>query len=94
MNFRERDGVCIEYEVRGFGTDDVPYVNELATLREAIAIGRRYPGVYHDGAATRIYRRFSKRAPAGANYHHSSRYTHCFSVFADGRIEIVTRYEK
>lgn len=58
MRFRERDGVCVQYEVRGIqGSEAFPYVNDLPSLKEAVAIARRYPGVYRDGSATHVLRR-------------------------------------
>jgi hypothetical protein len=94
ITFRERDGVCIEYEVRGYGTDEVPYVNSISTLKEAVAIGRNYPDVYGDGSATHILRRCSKLHPPGGEFHHMSCYTHRFRVFSDGRIEPTIFYKR
>lgn len=68
MRFRERDGVCVQYEVRGIqGSEAFPYVNDLPSLKEAVAIARRYPGVYRDGSATHVLRRYSKRLPGAAS---------------------------
>lgn len=86
MRFRERDGVCVQYEVRGIqGSEAFPYVNDLPSLKEAVAIARRYPGVYRDGSATHVLRRYSKRLPEGSEFHHTSAITHRWASTRTGR---------
>ncbi|MDN0082356.1 hypothetical protein QU487_06265 [Crenobacter sp. SG2305] len=93
MVFRERDGVCVEYEVRGIpGSEKYPYLNHIRTLKEAVAIARTYPGIYGDGAATHVVRRYSKQFPEGHEFHHSSGLTHRWRVDAEGRIQLVVYY--
>lgn len=95
MRFRERDGVCVQYEVRGIqGSEAFPYVNDLPPLKEAVAIARRYPGVYRDGSATHVLRRYSKRLPEGSEFHHTSAITHRWRVYADGTIIPDTLYHR
>ncbi len=95
LQFRDRDGVCILYEVRGIeGSTDFPYRNYIGSLKEAVAIGRTYPGIYGDGAATHIYRVRLERYPEGHEYHHSSRYTHHWRVGSDGHLQPITFYSR
>ena len=92
--FRERGGVRVRvrYDVRGVSGDPrYPYVNDLPTLKLAVRIGRFYPGIYHDGAATHIVRSRDILAPPGTDCHHSSKETHRWRVFADGRLELLER---
>lgn len=95
MVFRGRDGVCIEYEVSGIdGSNQYPYLNHIGTLKEAVAIARAYPGIYGDGAATHIIRRYSKKLPDVHEHHHSSGYTHRWRVDAEGRIQLIVYYNR
>ena len=92
MRFRARDGVCIQYEVRGIdGSDEYPYRNDVASLKEAVSIARTYPCIYGDGAATHVYRRYSKHNLAG---HHFSGYTHCWRVSVDGHLQPLHLYNR
>lgn len=95
MNFRDRDDVCIQYEVRGIeGSKQFPYRNDIASLKAAVAIARTYPGLYGDGSATHVFRRYSKRYPAGHQFHHESCYTHCWRVSADGQLQPLHLYSR
>lgn len=95
MVFRERAGVCIEYEVRGIpDSEQYPYRNHIPTLKEAVAIACTYPGVYGDGAATHVVRRYSKKHPEGHEFDHSSGLTHRWRVDAEGRIQLVMYYRR
>lgn len=95
MRFRERDGVCIEYEVRGIpGSERYPYLNHIPTLKEAVAIAHTYPGVYGDGAATHVIRRYSKKYPEGHEFHHTSHLTHRWRVDSEGRIQLIVYYRR
>lgn len=86
-------GIRVSYDVRGIpGSAEFPYVNDIATLKEAVAIAKVYPGVYRDGGATHIVRRFSRLAPDGADFHHSGGSTHRFRVFPDGRLQRLIVY--
>lgn len=94
MVFRERDGVCIEYEVRGIpGSEKYPYIDHLRTLKEAVAIARTYPEVYADGAATHVVRMYSKRCPNGHKFHHSSGPTHRWRVDSEGLLQLIAYYQ-
>jgi hypothetical protein len=76
-----------EYEISGSHTNaHFPYVSGVPSLREAISIGRLYPGIYGDGAATHIVRRFVCR---GLEDHVVTGLTHRWRVFPDGRIELL-----
>ena len=93
MVFRERDGVCIEYEVRGIpGSEQFPYLDHISRLKEAVAIARSYPGIYGDGAATHVVRRYSKKYPEGHQFHHCSGLTHRWRVDAEGQIQLIVYY--
>lgn len=93
MVFRERDGVCIEYEVRGIpGSEQYPSLDHIPTLKDAVAIARTYPGVYRDGAATHVVRRYSKKYPHGHEFLHCSALTHRWRVDPEGRIQLVAYY--
>lgn len=85
----------MQYEVRGVeGSEAFPYRNDIATLKEAVAIARGYPGVYKDGSATHVLRRYSKRYPDGHCFHHTSGYTHCWRVSTDGTIQPIAFYSR
>ena len=93
MKFRDRDGVCVQYEVRGIdGSAEFPYRNDLTSLKAAVALARTYPGIYGDGAATHVLRRYSKRLREGSQGYHCSGYTHRWRVSADGRLQLVTLF--
>jgi hypothetical protein len=95
MTFRDRDDVCVEYEVRGIaGSAEFPYRNGIASLKAAVAIARTYPDVYGDGSATHVFRRYSKRYPVGHQFHHSSGYTHCWRVSSDARLQLIHLYSR
>jgi hypothetical protein len=95
MRFRERDGACVQYEVRGIaGSAAFPYINDLPSIKAAVAIARTYPGVYRDGSATHVLRRYSKLLPEGGEFHHSSAITHRWRVYADGTLIPDTLYSR
>lgn len=95
MNFRERDGMCIQYEVRGIPDSvDFPYVNDLTTLKAAIEIGRTYPDIYSDGSATHIVRRYSKLLEPGKRARYESGFTHRWRVDRDGRLQLLVSYSR
>jgi hypothetical protein len=83
---------CVEYAVSGTTSDpDFPYVDGVPTLREAITIARLYPGIYHDGAATHIVRRTTRRVESDPNAR-STGLTHRWRVFPDGQFELLVAY--
>lgn len=95
MRFRDRDGACVQYEVRGIDrSEDFPYRNDITSLKAAVAIARTYPGIYRDGAATHVLRRVSKRILEGQQYQYQSGYTHRWRVFADGELQPITLYRR
>lgn len=95
MKFRERDGVCISYEVRGIpGSEQFPYIDDVGTLKEAVAIARTYPDVYQDGSATHIVRRYSKKYPDAHQFHHSSGPTHRWRVDTYGQLQLIEAYRR
>jgi len=93
--FRERDGGRVTYDVRGIpGRGDCPYVNDIPSLKEAVAIGRSYPEVYGDGASTQIVRNYAKLFPVGSEFHHRSGATHRWRVMPDGAIQLMCAYSR
>ncbi len=91
MNFRER----VSYDVRGFPDSEAfPYVDGVPTLKEAIAIAKTYPGVYRDGAATHIVRRYSKEYPRGHEFHRYASSTHRWRVDANGRLQLTEAWDR
>ncbi len=83
---------CAEYDVSGTNSDpDFPYVSGVPTLREAIAIARLYPGMYHDGAATHITRGATRRDEVEPDRKWTG-LTHRWRVFPDGTIELLVAY--
>jgi len=94
MYFRERDGVCVTYEVRGYpGSEQYPYVNDLPTLRAAIEIAKSYP-VQQNGSRTDIVRQYAKLLPPGSEYHHRSGPTHRWRVEANGGLLLVVVFSR
>lgn len=96
--WRERSHVpdnrmsCVEYTVSGTDSDpDFPYVDGVPTLREAIAIARQYPGIYHDGAATHVVRRATRRVEGDPTVKGTG-HTHRWRVFPDGKLELLIAY--
>ncbi len=81
----------IHYEVLGNGTAAFPFITDIASLREAVAIARTYPGVFKDGAATHILRNCegsSKRAdPSASSEECHCKYTHRLGVLPDGTVK-------
>ena len=95
MQFRERDGVCIQYDVRGKQNSvEYPYVNDLPTLRAAIEIGKTYPDIYGDGSATHIVRRYSRLLEPGKSLQYMSGDTHRWRVDRDGRLQLLVSYSR
>ncbi len=95
MKFRERDGVCVTYDVSGQSDDgEFPYVNDLPTLKEAVAIAKTYPGIYEDGSATHITRRFAKLYPPGSKFHHHAGRTHRWRVSSEGKLMLDVAYSR
>jgi len=95
MKFRERDGVCVTYQVRGIpGSEQFPYVDDIPSLKEAVTIARTYPGVYGDGAATHVLRSFAKKYPDGHKFHHWSGLTHRWRVDQAGQLQLIVAYSR
>lgn len=93
--FRLRDGVRISYDVRGIpDSEEFPYVNDLPSLKIAVAIAKRYPGIYGDGSTTHIVRNYAKLSPPGSGYHHSSASTHRWRVSPDGNLVLDIAYHR
>lgn len=95
MQFRGRDGVCIQYDVRGRQDSvEYPYVNDLPTLRAAVAIAKTYPDIYGDGSATHIVRRYSRLLEPGKSQRHMTGNTHRWRVDRDGRLQLLVSYSR
>ncbi len=94
MEFRERDGIRVTYEVRGYTENkQYPYVNDLPTLRAAIAIAANYP-IQGNGSKTDIVRRYAKLLPPESEYHHKEYPTHRWRVEANGNLLLVVAYSR
>lgn len=78
----------IHYEVIGNGTRAFPFVTDIKTLGEAIAIASSYPEVFKDGAATHVLEHMEgdsvSRVHSEQTKNHSCRYTRRWKVFSDG----------
>lgn len=74
------------YSISGFNdNNEFPYVNELASLSEAVEIAKAYPGKYKDGYATHINRTVSVRC----GEHALTGQTHEYGVSHDGQLTVL-----
>jgi len=84
----------VTYDVAGTnGRSEYPYISGITSLKEAVAVAKRYPNIYGDGAATHIVRSIECLHPDSAQTYCSRGATHRWRVFADGYIELLLVYQ-